>query len=268
MTRPVPPDPWSALRTRTPARIAIGRTGASLPTREVLAFSLAHAQARDAVHTPFDAHGVAAAIETLGVATIRVDSAAGDRATYLRRPDLGRRLSDASRAALASQRGPCDLAIVVADGLSSTAVHAHAAPLIAALLPVARAEGWSLAPITVASQARVALGDEVGELLGARLVLLLVGERPGLSSPDSLGAYLTFQPRVGRTDAERNCVSNIRAEGLSYEQAAFKLAWLMREALRLSLTGVALKDESDTAALPQTSVSPAIARDLDEQRSA
>jgi len=254
MSRPVPPDPWAALRARTPARIAIGRSGASLPTREVLAFSLAHAQARDAVHTPFDARGVAEAIEALDLSTVPVDSAAPDRSTYLRRPDLGRRLSEASRAALAGvARGPCDLAIVVADGLSGAAVHAHAAPLIAALLPFARAEGWSLAPVAVARQARVALGDEVGELLGARLVLLLVGERPGLSSPDSLGAYLTFQPRVGRTDAERNCVSNIRAEGLSYDQAAFKLAWLMREALRLALTGVALKDESDIEALPQAS---------------
>jgi len=267
MNRPVPPDPWSALRARTPARIAIGRSGASLPTREVLAFSLAHAQARDAVHTPFDARGVAEAIEALDLAAVQVDSAAGDRATYLRRPDLGRRLCDASRIAMASRRGPCDLAIVVADGLSSTAVHAHAAPLIAALLPFARAEGWSLAPVTVAGQARVALGDEVGELLGARLVLLLVGERPGLSSPDSLGAYLTFQPRVGRTDAERNCVSNIRGEGLTYDQAAFKLAWLMREALRLSITGVALKDESDTEVLPHAASSAAIARDLDEPRS-
>lgn len=249
MSRLVPPDPWNALRARTPARIAIGRSGASLPTREVLAFSLAHAQARDAVHTPFDADGVAEAIEVLGFQTLHVDSAAGDRATYLRRPDLGRRLADASRIALAAARAPCDLAVVIADGLSSTAVHAHAAPLLAALLPLTKAEGWSLAPVVVASQARVALGDEVGELLGARLVLLLVGERPGLSSPDSLGAYLTFQPRIGRTDAERNCVSNIRAEGLSYDAAAPKLAWLMREALRLSLTGVALKDESDTALL-------------------
>lgn len=254
MSRLVPPDPWSALRARTPARIAIGRSGASLPTREVLAFALAHAQARDAVHTPFEAETVAAGIEALDVAALRVDSAAPDRASYLRRPDLGRRLSDASRIALASARGPADLAIVVADGLSNAAVHAHAAPLIAALLPYIEAEGWSLAPVAVATQARVALGDEVGELLGARLLLLLVGERPGLSSPDSLGAYLTFQPRVGRTDAERNCVSNIRAEGLSYDEAAFKLAWLMREALRLSVTGVALKDESDTALL----VSPAI----------
>ncbi len=265
MSRLVPPDPWAALRARTPARIAIGRSGASLPTREVLAFSLAHAQARDAVHTPFDAKATADAVESLGLSTLQVDSAATDRATYLRRPDLGRRLADGSRTALAMSRAAVDLAIVVADGLSSTAVHAHAAPLIAALLPRVRADGRSLAPVIIASQARVALGDEIGELMRARLVLLLVGERPGLSSPDSLGAYLTFEPRVGRTDAERNCVSNIRAEGLSYDQAAFKLAWLMREALRLSATGVALKDESDTAALPPAT--PAIARDLDEQGS-
>jgi ethanolamine ammonia-lyase small subunit len=250
MSAPVPPDPWTALRAHTPARIALGRCGASLPTHEVLAFSLAHAQARDAVHTAFSAHAVAEAIEALGLATLPVDSAAPDRATYLRRPDLGRRLSDDSRALLAARTPkPIDLAIVVADGLSSTAVHAHAAPLIAALLPLVRAEGWSLAPVVIANQARVALGDEVGERLGARLVLLLVGERPGLSSPDSLGAYLTFAPKVGLTDAARNCVSNIRGEGLSYAQAAFKLAWLAREALRLGESGVALKDESDTALL-------------------
>lgn len=246
----VPPDPWTALRAHTPARIALGRSGASLPTHEVLAFSLAHAQARDAVHTAFAAREVSEAIEALGLSSLPVDSAAPDRATYLRRPDLGRRLSDASRALLAARPSkPVDLAIVVADGLSSTAVHAHATPLIAALTPLIRAEGWNLAPVVIASQARVALGDEVGESLGARLVLLLVGERPGLSSPDSLGAYLTFAPRVGLTDAARNCVSNIRAEGLSYDQAAFKLAWLAREALRLGESGVALKDESDTALL-------------------
>jgi ethanolamine ammonia-lyase small subunit len=250
MSAPVPPDPWSALRRHTPARIALGRSGASLPTHEVLAFSLAHAQARDAVHTAFSAQTVADAIEGLGLPTLVVDSAAPDRVTYLRRPDLGRRLSDSSRDLLSGRPSkPADLAIVVADGLSSTAVHAHAAPLIAALLPLTRAERWTLAPIVIARQARVALGDEVGEILGARLVLLLVGERPGLSSPDSLGAYLTFAPRVGLTDAARNCVSNIRGEGLSYEQAAFKLAWLAREALRQGESGVALKDESDTALL-------------------
>ncbi|WP_421737156.1 ethanolamine ammonia-lyase subunit EutC [Caulobacter sp.] len=250
MTAPVPPDPWTALRRHTTARIALGRTGASLPTHEVLAFALAHAQARDAVHTAFQAGEVSEAIEALGLPTLPVESAAPDRATYLRRPDLGRRLSAASRDLLtARSHKPADLAIVVADGLSSTAVHAHAAPLIAALLPLVRAEGWSLAPVAVAHQARVALGDEVGQILGARLVLLLVGERPGLSSPDSLGAYLTFAPRVGLTDAARNCVSNIRGEGLSYPQAAAKLVWLAREALRLGESGVALKDESDTALL-------------------
>lgn len=267
MSRPVPPDPWNALRARTPARIAIGRSGASLPTREVLAFSLAHAQARDAVHAPFDADSVTRSLEALGLEVLRADSAVPDRATYLRRPDLGRRLSDAGRTALTGVGRGADLAVIIADGLSSTAVHAHAAPLTAALLPYVEAEGWTLAPIVVASQARVALGDEVGELLGARLVLLLVGERPGLSSPDSLGAYLTFAPRVGRTDAERNCVSNIRAEGLSYHQAAHKLAWLAREALRVGATGVGLKDESDVEALPPVGTVPAIARDLDERGS-
>jgi ethanolamine ammonia-lyase small subunit len=250
MSAPVPPDPWSALRAHTPARIALGRSGASLPTHEVLAFSLAHAQARDAVHTPFSTQTVADAIESLGLSILSIESAAPDRVTYLRRPDQGRRLSDSSRDLLSGRPSkPTDLTIVVADGLSSTAVHAHAAPLIAALLPLVRAEGWSLAPVVIASQARVALGDEVGEILSARLVLLLIGERPGLSSPDSLGAYLTFAPRVGLTDAARNCISNIRGEGLSYEQAAFKLAWLAREALRLGESGVALKDESDTALL-------------------
>ena len=252
MSAPVTPDPWTALRRHTPARIALGRTGSSLPTSEVLGFALAHAQARDAVHAPFEAEATVAAIQTLGLETLIVDSAAPDRASYLRRPDLGRTLSQAGRAALSPVGEAYDLAIVVADGLSSTAVHAHAAPLVEALLPAVREAGWRLAPVVVARQARVALGDEVGALLNARLVILLVGERPGLSSPDSLGAYITFGPRVGRTDAERNCVSNIRAEGLGYGAAAFKLAWHAREALRLGLTGVALKDESDTALLDVT----------------
>ncbi|WP_374574537.1 ethanolamine ammonia-lyase subunit EutC [Phenylobacterium sp.] len=246
----LPPDPWSRLRALTPARIALGRAGASLPTTAVLDFAFSHARARDAVHAPFDAEAVARQVEALGLSTLIVDSAAPDRAVYLRRPDLGRRLSDESARRLAGRgKGAFDIAIVVADGLSSTAVHAHAAPLIAALKPAAEAEGRRLAPVVVARQARVALGDEVGAALGARLVLLLVGERPGLSSPDSLGAYVTFAPRAGRTDAERNCVSNIRAEGLSYEAAAFKIAWLARQALRLGLTGVSLKDESDLEAL-------------------
>jgi ethanolamine ammonia-lyase small subunit len=262
MSAPVTPDPWTTLRRHTPARIALGRTGSSLPTSEVLGFALAHAQARDAVHAPFEAEATAAAIQALGLETVIVDSAAPDRAAYLRRPDLGRTLSQAGRGALSPARGPYDLAIVIADGLSSTAVHAHTAPLVEALLPAIREAGWRLAPVVIARQARVALGDAVGELLGARLVILLVGERPGLSSPDSLGAYITFAPKVGRTDAERNCVSNIRAEGLGYDAAAFKLAWHAREALRLGLTGVALKDESDTVLLEVTTprIAPAGSR--------
>lgn len=247
MAQPPARDPWTHLAAFTPARIALGRAGPSQPTRAVLDFALSHAQARDAVHAPFAADAVAAEIEALGLETVQVDSAAADRATYLRRPDLGRRLSAAARARLAPARGGCDLALIVADGLSSAAVHAHAAPLIAALLP--RLPDISLGPVAIARQARVALGDEVGEALGARLALILIGERPGLSSPDSLGAYLTFAPRLGRSDAERNCVSNIRPQGLGYDEAAFKIAWLIGEARRLALTGVTLKDESDLARL-------------------
>lgn len=251
------PDPWTHLAALTPARIALGRAGSALPTREVLALSLAHAQARDAVHAPFDADGVARDLEALGHPTIQVASAAPDRATYLRRPDLGRRLSAESRATLeaAGPRG-ADLVLVVADGLSSAAVHAHAVPLVAALAPYVARAGWRLGPVVVATQGRVALGDEIGQVLGAAMVAVLVGERPGLSAPDSLGVYLTHGPAVGRTDAERNCISNIRPAGLSYEEAAFKLAWHVAEARRLGLTGVGLKDESDlvslTAETPRT----------------
>ena len=239
-------DPWSKLARHTPARIALGRTGASLPTEEVLRFALAHAQARDAVHTPFDATRVEEEVRGLGFATLRAESAAPARDVYLRRPDLGRRLSDESRASLAAAAGaPVDLALVVADGLSSAAVHAHTRPFLAALKARITDAGWTTAPVVIASQARVALGDEVGHLLKARAVALLVGERPGLSSPDSLGLYLTFSPRPGRSDAERNCISNVRPEGLAYDLAAFKLAWHIREAFARQITGVELKDESD-----------------------
>ncbi|MFG1478864.1 ethanolamine ammonia-lyase subunit EutC [Xanthobacter sp. V4C-4] len=239
-------DPWLTFARHTPARIALGRTGASLPTEEVLRFALAHAQARDAVHMPFDAATVETEIRALGFETLRVESAAPARDVYLRRPDLGRRLSEQSRTRLAARQGPpVDLALVVADGLSAAAIHAQTAPFLAAFKPWIEQQGWSLAPVVIAAQARVALGDEVGELLNARALAVLVGERPGLSSPDSLGLYLTLAPRVGRTDAERNCISNVRAEGLSHPLAAFKLAWHLKTALRLGLTGVGLKDESD-----------------------
>ena len=243
-------DPWARLARLTPARIGLGRAGAALPTREVLRFALDHARARDAVHAPLDVEALAADLAALGHDVLRVESAAPDRPTYLRRPDLGRRLSEPSRAALAARdKPPTDLAVLIADGLSAAAAQTHAAPLLAALAPWIAQAGWTLAPVVVARQGRVALGDEVGAMLRARIAVVLLGERPGLSSPDSLGVYLTHAPRPGRTDAERNCISNVRPAGLSYERAAFKLAWHLAEALRLGLTGVALKDQSDLARL-------------------
>jgi ethanolamine ammonia-lyase small subunit len=238
---------WAQLATLTPARIGLGRSGSSLPTREVLRFGLAHAQARDAVHERLRPDDLAAEFAALGLETVQVESAAVSREAYLRRPDLGRRLSDESRAALSRLRGEFDLAIVLGDGLSATAIHRNAGPLLAALLPLLTAESLTLAPVVIATQARVALGDEVGEVLGARLVAMLIGERPGLSSPDSLGVYLTFAPRRGLTDEARNCISNIRPGGLGYEEAASRLAWLTGEALRRGVTGVGLKDESANA---------------------
>jgi ethanolamine ammonia-lyase small subunit len=244
-------DTWDELRAFTDARIALGRAGAALPTAEVLSFAMAHAMARDAVLTPIDWQPVEAALHGLGFSAIRLSSAATDRAEYLRRPDLGRRLSDASRAQLLAAASTVDsmpdLAIVVGDGLSSLAVAANVGALLAALQPHLTKAALRLAPVVLAGQARVALGDDVGEVLGARAVLVLIGERPGLSSPDSLGAYLTWRPRVGLKDADRNCVSNIRPRGLSYEEAAFKIAWLLGAAFKRGLTGVNLKDESTFA---------------------
>ncbi len=239
-------DPWQHLRQRTPARIALGRTGASLPTREVLAFALAHAQARDAVHAGIDTEALATRVRALGLAPLSLDTDAPDRALYLRRPDYGRRLSAPSRARLGEVKvAPCDLALVIGDGLSSAAVMAHAAPLLAAITAGARAGGIAVSPtVAIVRGARVAVADEIGAVLGARLIAILIGERPGLSSPDSLGIYLTHRPKPGLTDAERNCISNVRPAGLPVDAAAHKLIWLAREALRRGLTGVALKDES------------------------
>lgn len=238
--------PWTVLRRFTDARIGLGRTGSALPIREVLKFSMAHAQARDAVMTCIDWTPIENALAALELKTLRIESAAGDRDTYLRRPDLGRRLSPDARQRLAANSGSSpDVLILVGDGLSSTGVAANAAAVIAAFLPLARNNGWSLAPVLLANQARVALGDDAAELLGARAVVVLIGERPGLSSPDSLGAYLTWAPRVGRKDGERNCISNIRRGGLSGDVGAFKIQWLLREAFRRKITGVQLKDESN-----------------------
>lgn len=250
MTAPLAPPgdggPLARLRRYTPARIGLGRAGPALPTAEVLALALAHARARDAVHAPLDVPALEAALRALGVAPSVVQSAAPDRPTYVARPDLGRQLSPASTAALAPPPSAPAVAVVIADGLSAVAALRHAPALLAELRSRAP-ERWGGAPTVVALQARVALGDAIGARLGARLVVVLIGERPGLSSPDSLGAYLTFEPRPGRTDAERNCVSNVRPEGLPYAEAARRIDWLVREALARGGTGIELKDESDPA---------------------
>ncbi|MCW5613249.1 MAG: ethanolamine ammonia-lyase subunit EutC [Rubrivivax sp.] len=242
------PDPWSDLRRHTAARIALGRAGVSLPTAEWLRFALAHAQARDAVHLSFDDETLASALGSHGFTTLRLESTAVDRASYLRRPDLGRRLSARSAALLqALPEAAHDLAVVVGDGLSARAVHEQALPLLLELRPRLEADAVALGAVALVRQCRVALGDEVGALLGARAVLVLIGERPGLSSPDSLGAYLTWAPRVGRSDAERNCVSNIRPAGQPPAEAARRIAWLLAGARRLGASGIALKDDSDAS---------------------
>lgn len=244
-------DPWAALRRLTAARIALGRSGAGLPTKPWLDFGLAHALARDAVHAPFDAEGLAAALATDGWDSLRVHSAAPDRGAYLQRPDWGRRLDAASAQRLAAVPpaagdGP-RLCLVLADGLASLAAW-HALPLLAALRPAL--PHWRFTPVVLAEQARVALGDPVGAALGADAVLVMLGERPGLSAPDSLGLYLTWAPRPGRHDAERNCISNVRPAGLPPARAAVRMAALLDGARRLGATGVVLKEPGDPSALP------------------
>ncbi|MBV8114899.1 MAG: ethanolamine ammonia-lyase subunit EutC [Silvibacterium sp.] len=244
------------LRAYTNARVALRSAGMSLATSELLDMALCLAEARDAVHTQLSTVTLVPQLASSGLEVFSVRSAAGGRGEYLRRPDLGRRLSAESRAAL---EGACEptqgqnralsgaprpgrLAVVVADGLSAVAVERHAVPVLDVLLPMLA--DWRVGPVVVAEQARVAIGDEIGEVLGAVATLLLIGERPGLSSPDSLGAYITWAPRVRRSDAERNCVSNVRPEGLGYDRAARKIAGYLNRAQRLQLTGVALKEES------------------------
>jgi ethanolamine ammonia-lyase small subunit len=240
------PDAWQHLAPFTAARIALGRCGVSLPTRETLRFALAHAQARDAVHLALDVDALAQQLAQAGFETMRVASAAADRLEYLQRPDRGRCLSATSRTCLAAHiAAPCDLVFVVGDGLSSRAIMQGALPFLIEMRAILDTADWRIAPVILATQARVALGDEVGAALSAQAVVMLIGERPGLSSPDSMGAYLTWAPRSGRLDAERNCLSNIRPEGLSYPVAARKLAWLLQQARTSGLTGVGLKDESD-----------------------
>ena len=236
------------LRAQTPARVGQRRTGISLATSEVLDFQLAHGRARDAVHAPLQPNNLIAALRSITAQTTQeilpLHSAAPDRASYLQRPDLGRKLDEPSRQRLCVHQEtshPFDLAIVIADGLSSLAVERHAVPLLAELLPAL--SNLNLAPISVVEQARVAIGDEIAHALNAALVIVLIGERPGLSSPDSLGAYITWNPQPGSTtDAERNCISNIRTEGLSYSQAATRLLFFIQQARSQQATGVTLKD--------------------------
>lgn len=248
-----PQNPLLQLRRLTPARIALGRTGTSLPTDAQLEFQYAHAQARDAVHLAFDHAGLRAQLADSGRNTLLLHSAAQNRDIYLQRPDLGRRLSDESAQTLrdhvAANPGSVDLVIVIADGLSALAVHRHAVPFLARIYEQIAADGWSVAPVVLVEQGRVAVADEIGERLGAKMVVILIGERPGLSSPDSLGLYFTYAPKVGLTDAHRNCISNVRLEGLSYGMAAHRLLYLMREACRRKLSGVNLKDEAQVPTL-------------------
>jgi ethanolamine ammonia-lyase small subunit len=252
MSGPVTDNPWQALRALTAARIALGRAGVSLPTAAQLDLQLAHARARDAVHTPLDMDALVQALalaQTVpGRAPLLVHSACADRPTYLQRPDLGRVLDAASSQALAALRAPpCQLALVLADGLSAQAVAQHGAPFIEALMVRLAPDGWGEPAIVIAQQARVAIGDQIGALLKASCVVVLIGERPGLSSPDSMGLYLTWQPHAGLSDAQRNCISNVRPAGMSYAQAAYKLHYLLGEARRRALSGVALKDETEQA---------------------
>ena len=239
------PDPWATLKAHTAARIALGRTGTSVPLCEALAFRLAHAHARDAVYSVLDPAKLLAALAPLQLPVLQVRSKAHDRQEYLQRPDLGRQLHEEAHGLL-KEHGTQDVDVVfiLADGLSAEAVNEHTAPLLQRLLPKLQQAGFRVAPLVLAAQARVAIGDEIGELLRAQLALILIGERPGLSSPDSLGAYFTYGPRPGLTDEARNCVSNIRPEGLTYDLAADRLFFLISESLRRKLSGVQLKDDT------------------------
>jgi ethanolamine ammonia-lyase small subunit len=257
-------DPWNELRRFTQARIALGRAGSSLPTQALLDFGLAHARARDAVHAPFESAEIIKQLNEVGCGAMLAHSAAADRRSYLSRPDLGRQLDSVSRDRLhalrpgRSQSGG-GIVFVIADGLSAIATARHAVPVFREVLGYLRAQGgsWQVGPVVLAELARVALGDEIGQILGAEQVVMLIGERPGLSAPDSLGIYLTYAPRPGRKDAERNCISNVRGGCLGYQAAARKLLYLLSMARQLKLSGIGLKDGSDSAAiLPAASQPP------------
>ena len=243
-----PTDPWANLRTFTAARIALGRAGTSVPLVESLSFKLAHANARDAVYSTLAKEKLRSDLEPFGLSVLELNSQARTRPEYLQRPDQGRKLAESSRKMLYDHQAglsPSDVALILADGLSATAINDHAAPLLELLVPQLRDRGLRLAPLCVVEGGRVAISDEIGSLLWTRLAVILIGERPGLSSPNSLGVYLTYDPQPGRTDEARNCVSNVRPEGLTYQMAAEKVLYLVNESLRRGLSGVALKDETE-----------------------
>jgi ethanolamine ammonia-lyase small subunit len=242
---PVPHDPWSALRVLTSARIGLPRAGASLATAPLLELRLAESRARDAVHEALDAARLAADLAPSAGPALTVASAAQDRRSYLMRPDLGRRLAPETDALLTPHAGAWDVALVVADGLSARAVQTHAAPVLAGLMPALRRQGWRLAPVVIVRHGRVAVGDAVAAALGASRVAVLIGERPGLSAPDSMGAYLTWRPGPHATDADRNCVSNIRPEGIGYAEAGATIARLLGAMRARGVSGVRLKDEAE-----------------------
>lgn len=261
---PVIENVWRVLRQFTDARIGLGRVGISLPTRELLEFQLAHARARDAVHFPLDVERLLKDLSDLSEALpkhspLLLQSQAEGRLNYLQRPDLGRSLSPQSAERLAKHRGQdteeAAVAIVIVDGLSSSAIQNNAVPMVRQFLRDLKEEsrGWRLTPVTVVEQGRVAIGDQIGECLGASLVVVLIGERPGLSSPDSLGIYLTWGPEQGLSDARRNCISNVRPDGLSFEQASQRLFYLMREARHLGISGVGLKDRTEDTVIENAS---------------
>ena len=256
------PDPWEQLKNFTDARIGLGRAGTSLPTHELLKFQLSHAQAIDAVHAELDIEALKQQVCELTycdaeLSTLSVTSQAEDRHTYLQRPDLGRRLSEADAYQLQQHNTdePADLALVIADGLSATAIEQQAIPFLRGLLAELESDPaeWSLAPVVIVRQGRVAIGDDIAGKLGAKMVAVLIGERPGLSSPDSMGIYLTWQPRLGCDDAKRNCISNIRAAGLTPSNAARKCAYLLGDARTKQLSGVGLKDRSEDAVISSQS---------------
>lgn len=236
-------DNWQTLKAFTAARIALGRTGTSIPLKETLQFKLAHAHARDAVYSTLNEMELIKGLQQFNLPVHVLHSKAKDRHEYLQRPDLGRLLTDLSIGHLKDGANGFDIALMLADGLSATAINKHAVPLLQLLMPLLLQANFSLSPINIVHQGRVAIGDEIGSLQQAKISLVLIGERPGLSSSDSMGAYLTYEPSIGMTDESRNCISNIRTEGLSYQTAALKIFYLIKESLRLKISGVALKDD-------------------------